>query len=208
MGRGCPLPGVWRGGCAVAVTLLTFDNSWKCFSFRSEQLFTGSSYRNPLLCQRAELNAATPILSMSTAIIIKLITRTFQTSQAPKHPVVLTTTIRGRSIHFKRWISAPFMSAATNCRLRWTHAGFSLCSWIKQAPFIDNSNGRRLVRSSPIQHSCRPFRCAHHHKPGQVVHTHVPLFTKQYKLVPAQNRHSTRHTSPVSMDLQLLLVSG
>ena len=29
-------------------------------------------------------------------------------------------------------------------------------------------------------------RSAPRNDPGQVVHTHVPLFTKQYKLVPAQ----------------------
>jgi len=36
--------------------------------------------------------------------------------------------------------------------------------------------GRRF-ESRPLRSTCNP---------GQVVHTHVPLFTKQYNLVPAQ----------------------
>ena len=33
-----------------------------------------------------------------------------------------------------------------------------------------------------------PDRSFPRNNPGQVVHTHVPLFTKQYKFVPAQVR--------------------
>ena len=33
-----------------------------------------------------------------------------------------------------------------------------------------------------------PGRCASRNDPGQVVRTHVLLFTKQYKLVPAKER--------------------
>jgi len=38
--------------------------------------------------------------------------------------------------------------------------------------------GRRF-ESRPLRSTCNP---------GQVVHTHVSLFTKQYKLVPAEAR--------------------
>jgi len=49
--------------------------------------------------------------------------------------------------------------------------------------------GGVVVRASDLQlrgrgFESRPLRSACN--PGQVVHTHVPLFTKQYKLVPAQ----------------------
>jgi len=57
-----------------------------------------------------------------------------------------------------------------------------------------------MVRQSDLQPRGRrfeswPLRFTYDH--GQVVHTRVPLFTKQYKLVPAQwelNRHSMRDT--------------
>jgi len=40
---------------------------------------------------------------------------------------------------------------------------------------------------------CSASRC----NSGQVVHTHVPLFTKQYKLVPASVRGKVHHRSGV-----------
>jgi len=72
--------------------------------------------------------------------------------------------------------------------------------------------GRR-IRDQEVSSSilgCSAARC----NSGQVVHTHVPLFTKQYKLVPASaggkqsNRHTARCTSPVSVVWQRKLVSG
>jgi len=47
-----------------------------------------------------------------------------------------------------------------------------------------------VVRVSELQQrgcrfESRPLRFTYN--PGQVVHTRVPLFTKQYKLVPAQS---------------------
>ena len=40
-----------------------------------------------------------------------------------------------------------------------------------------------MVRASDLQ---LRGRCASRNNSGQVVYTRVPLFTKQYKLVPAQ----------------------
>jgi len=53
--------------------------------------------------------------------------------------------------------------------------------------------GGVAVKASDLQpigrtFKSRPFRFAYN--PGQVVHTHVSLFTKQYKLVPAQEAGS------------------
>ena len=42
-----------------------------------------------------------------------------------------------------------------------------------------------MVRASDLQ-PCMRSQVRVTYNPGQVVHTHVPLFTKQYKLVPAQ----------------------
>jgi len=47
-------------------------------------------------------------------------------------------------------------------------------------------SGRRTCSQEVAGSS--PGRSALHNNSGQVVHTHVPLFTKQYKLVPV---HST-----------------
>ena len=52
--------------------------------------------------------------------------------------------------------------------------------------------GGVVVRPSDFQprggyrFESRPRRSTYSNSSGQVVHTHVPLFTKQYKLVPAQ----------------------
>ena len=46
-----------------------------------------------------------------------------------------------------------------------------------------------MVRGSDLQSrvaGSSPGRSAPRNNSGQVVHTHVPLFSKQYKLVPAQ----------------------
>jgi len=44
-----------------------------------------------------------------------------------------------------------------------------------------------VVRASDLQPTgLSPGRSASRNDSGQVVHTHVPLFTKQYKLVPMQ----------------------
>jgi len=44
-----------------------------------------------------------------------------------------------------------------------------------------------MVRASDLQPRVRRLESGlSANNPGQVVHTRVPLFTKQYKLVPAQ----------------------
>ena len=47
-----------------------------------------------------------------------------------------------------------------------------------------------MVRASDLQlvAGSSPDRFASRNDSGQVVHTHLPLFTKQYKLVPANGR--------------------
>ena len=57
----------------------------------------------------------------------------------------------------------------------------------------------------------RPLRFSY--DPGQVVHTHVPLFDHQAVCIDTGanwelSRHSMQHTSPMSVDLQLRLVSS
>ena len=45
----------------------------------------------------------------------------------------------------------------------------------------------RMLDLQPVGRTgSSPGRSASHNDSGQVVHTHVPLFIKQYKLVPAQ----------------------
>jgi len=51
---------------------------------------------------------------------------------------------------------------------------------------------------------CSAARC----NSGQVVHTHVPLFTKQYKLVPVSAGGKVHHRSGVGYYLWLPLYSG
>jgi len=68
-----------------------------------------------------------------------------------------------------------------------------------------------VVRTLDLQPTGHRFESRPRNDPEQVVHTHVPLFTKHYKLVPAQAGakqalHAT-HYSPVSVDLQLWLVT-
>ena len=53
--------------------------------------------------------------------------------------------------------------------------------------------GGIVVRVSDLQPRSRRFESRSLRSmcnPGQVVHTHVPLFTKQYKLVPATGHRS------------------
>ena len=52
------------------------------------------------------------------------------------------------------------------------------------------TSDRKVVSSIP---GCSAARC----NSGQVVHTHVPLFTKQYKLVPASAGGKVHHSSSV-----------
>jgi len=73
--------------------------------------------------------------------------------------------------------------------------------------------GDVVVRASDMQligrrFASRPLRFTYN--PGQVVHAHVPLFTKHIGTGVSWelNRHSMRHTSTVSVDLKLRLVSG
>ena len=51
---------------------------------------------------------------------------------------------------------------------------------------------REVASSIP---GCSAARC----NSGQVVHTHVPLFTKQYKLVPALAEGKVHHRSVLGM---------
>jgi len=52
--------------------------------------------------------------------------------------------------------------------------------------------GRRI--SDPEVVSLIPGCSAASYNSGQVVHTHVPLFTKQYNLVPASAGGKVHHT--------------
>jgi len=55
---------------------------------------------------------------------------------------------------------------------------------------------RRRIRDRDVASSI-PGCSAAKSNSGQVVHTHVPLFTKQYKLVPASAGGKVQHRSGV-----------
>jgi len=106
---------------------------------------------------------------------------------------------------------APWKSSSTENRRQKLASSF-VASLRDYNSVLTLWRGGVVVRASDLQPAdrrfeSRPLRFTYN--PGQVVHTHVPLFTKQYryrrKLGAKQTLHAAHCTYPVSVDLQLRL---
>ena len=70
------------------------------------------------------------------------------------------------------------------------HLGYINHKWLGGVVVGHRISDREVASSIP---GCSAARC----NSGQVVHTHVPLFTKQYKLVPSSAGGKVHHRSGV-----------